>query len=120
MDRGRKDTKGQGVPDPAPDPAQGSASPLTAARVLLEVCPPTVEDRERAYAVLRHSFACYNSFHAISVPDLQDAGEFNRKRNRVKGELFAAWLRDVSSKPLGLYKVCVTVTEKTFNAWLDR
>ena len=48
------------------------------ASVILEACPPTLEDRDKAYAVLRQSFSCYNSFHAVSVPDLQDEGEFRR------------------------------------------
>ena len=51
-------------------------SPLISARVILEVCPPSLRDKDKAYAFLRHSFACYNSFHAVSVPDLQDESEF--------------------------------------------
>ena len=39
-------------------------------RVILEACPPPLADRDKAYAVLRQSFACYNSFHAVSIPDL--------------------------------------------------
>ncbi|MFQ5719546.1 MAG: hypothetical protein ACE5IK_08335 [Acidobacteriota bacterium] len=96
------------------------SSPLIEARVLLEVCPPSLRDKEKAYAVLRHSFSCYNSFHAVSVPDLQDEGEFQRKRDRVSNQEFAAWLRDLTEKPLGLYKVSVGCDEARFHTWLDR
>ena len=95
-------------------------SPLIEARVLLEVCPPSLRDKAKAYAVLRHSFSCYNSFHAVSVPDLQDETEFLRKRDRVSNQEFAAWLRELTEKPLGLYKVSVTCNEQEFNGWLDR
>ncbi|MDH3216268.1 MAG: hypothetical protein OEN01_08250 [Candidatus Krumholzibacteria bacterium] len=89
------------------------------AHVILEACPPSLRDRDKAYAVLRQSFSCYNSFHAISVPDLQDEGEFNRSRDRVPNEEFAAWLRDLTEKPLSLYKVSVSCTEDEFRDWLD-
>ena len=58
-------------------------SHLATVRVLLEACPPAEDDREKAYAVLKQGFTCYNSFHAVSIPDLQDAGEFQRVRQRV-------------------------------------
>lgn len=93
-------------------------SPLTTARVLLEACPPALDDRDKAYALLRQSFACYNSFHAVSVPDLQDSSEFNRTRDRVPNHEFAAWLREMTSKPLSMYKVCVRCTEPEFRGWL--
>lgn len=94
-------------------------SPLIDARVMLEVCPPSLRDRDKAYAILRHSFSCYNSFHAVSVPDLQDETEFQRRRDRVSNQEFAAWLRELTEKPLGLYKVSVNSSEQEFSAWLD-
>lgn len=95
--------------------------PIASARVLLEACPPAVKDRERAYAVLRQSFACYSSFHAVSVPDIQDNGEFRRARERVPNDEFATWLREeVTEKALGLYKVCTTCTPDQFSTWLER
>jgi hypothetical protein len=94
-------------------------SPLLTARVLLEACPPSVRDKEKAYAVLRQSFSCYNSFHTVSVPDLQDNAEFNRETDRVPNEEFAAWVRDLTEKPLSLYKVVVSCTREDFERWLD-
>jgi hypothetical protein len=108
---------------PQSQPATGQtavSSPIASARVLLEVCPPAIKDKEKAYAVLRQSFSCYNSFHAVSVPDLQDAAEFKRKRERVPSEEFARWLRDLTHKPLGLYKVSVSCTEPEFADWLGQ
>jgi len=90
------------------------------ANVILEACPPTLDDRDKAYAVLKQSFAVYNSFHAVSVPDLQDEGEFRRQRERVSNDEFAGWLKDLTAKPLSLYKVSVTCTSDEFDAWLDR
>jgi 5,10-methylenetetrahydrofolate reductase len=87
--------------------------------VILEACPPTLGDQDKAYAVLRHSFAVYNSFHAVSVPDLQDEGEFRRRRERVSNDEFAGWLKDLTAKPLSLYKVSVTCTREEFDSWLD-
>lgn len=89
------------------------------ARVILEACPPPLADRDKAYAVLRQSFACYNSFHAVSVPDLQDEGEFLRERARVPNEEFARWLRELTEKPLSLYKVVVGCTHADMERWLE-
>jgi hypothetical protein len=91
---------------------------VVSARVLMEACPPALADREKAYAVLRQSFSCYNSFHAVSVPDLQDTAEFQRKRDRVPNEEFAAWLRSLTVKPLSLYKVTAGCTAAEFREWL--
>jgi 5,10-methylenetetrahydrofolate reductase len=88
-------------------------------RVLLEACPPALTDQAKAYAVLRQSFSCYNSFHAVSVPDLQDESEFGRRRERVPNEEFAAWLKDLTRKRLSLYKVCVSSTRQEFESWLE-
>ncbi len=77
-------------------------------------------DRDKAYAVLSQSFSCYNSFDVVGVPDLQDSGEFRRQRERVTNEEFAAWLQELTRKPLGLYKVCVTCTGEEFDHWLDQ
>jgi len=93
-------------------------SSITDYSVILEACPPPLADRDKAYAVLRQSFACYNSFHAVSVPDLQDEGEFNRARERVANEEFATWLRGLTGKPMSLYKVSVATTEPVFEQWL--
>lgn len=86
--------------------------------VILEACPPALDDRDKAYAVLRQSFSIYNSFHAISVPDLQDEGEFQRTRERVPNEEFAEWLQNLTGKPLSLYKVSVSCTREQFEQWL--
>ena len=94
-------------------------SPLTAARVLLEACPPSLNDQDKAYAVLRQSFSCYNSFHAVSIPDLQDSSEFRRTRERVPNDEFASWVRELTSKPLSLYKVAVSCDREEFYRWLD-
>jgi hypothetical protein len=93
-------------------------SPVQRARVVLEACPPALDDRDKAYAVLRQSFSIYNNFHAISVPDLQDEAEFNRQRQRVPNEEFAAWLAELTNKPLSLYKVSVASTEPALRRWL--
>jgi len=95
-------------------------SHLSTARVLLEACPPAENDREKAYAVLKQGFTCYNSFHAVSIPDLQDAGEFQRVRQRVSNDEFAAYLGQLTEKPLSLYKVCSSCDEPAFHAWLDQ
>ncbi len=95
-------------------------TPIALPRVLMEACPPSREEQEKAYAVLRQSFSCYNSFHAISVPDLQDSEEFKRERVRVSNEEFAAWLRSLTSKPLSLYKVTVSCTPDEFERWLEQ
>lgn len=94
-------------------------SPLVSARVLLEACPPAMADREKAYAFLRQSFSCYNSFHAVSIPDLQDSGEFHRSRSRVSNNDFASLLKELTEKPFSLYKVCTTCNESEFVEWLD-
>jgi len=88
-------------------------------RVILEACPPPLADRDKAYAVLRQSFACYNSFHAVSIPDLQDEGEFQRERARVPNEEFAQWIRELTEKPLSLYKVVVACSKPEMERWLD-
>ena len=95
-------------------------SHLSTARVLLEACPPATNDRDKAYAVLKQSFTCYNSFHAVSIPDLQDAGEFQRVRHRVSNDEFAAYLGQLTEKPLSLYKVCASVREDEFRQWLEQ
>jgi len=97
-----------------------SDSPILDARVILEVCPPSLEDRDKAYAILTQSFATYNSFNLISVPDLQDDAEFQRDRARVPNEEFAVWLRDTIRKPMSLYKVSVACSQPEFTAWLDQ
>lgn len=100
-------------------PRKRIESPILRSHVILEACPPSLSDRDKAYAVLRQSFSVYNSFHAVSIPDLQDEGEFNRKRDRVPNDEFAHWLRDLTSKPMSLYKVSVGCTREEFEAWLD-
>ena len=89
------------------------------ARVILEACPPALDDREKAYAVLKQSFSIYNNFHAISVPDLQDEAEFNRSRKRVSNIDFAAWLAQLTQKPLSLYKVAVHQPREQLLAWME-
>jgi len=89
-------------------------------RVILEACPPPLGDRDKAYAVLRQSFACYNSFHAVSIPDLQDESEFQRDRERVPNDEFAQWIRELTEKPLSLYKVVVACSQSDMERWLER
>ncbi len=96
-----------------------SPSPLVSARVLLEACPPALGDRDKSYAFLRQSFSIYNSFHAISIPDLQDSGEFNRERSRVDNDEFATMLKELTNKPFSLYKVVTTCNRQEFSDWLD-
>jgi len=96
-----------------------SKSPILDAYVILDACPPALGDRDKAYAVLRQSFSMYNSFNAVSIPDLQDEGEFNRARDRVPNQEFAGWLSDLTEKPLSLYKVSVSCTPEEFSQWLD-
>jgi hypothetical protein len=98
----------------------GPDSPLEAARVILDACPPALSDRDKAYAVLQKSFACYNNFHAVSVPDLQDDSEFGRSRERVPNEEFAAWIQSLTEKPLSLYKVSVSCDRGEFEGWLGQ
>lgn len=92
---------------------------LASARVILEACPPALDDRDRAYAVLTQSFSCYNSFHMVSVPDLQDSTEFKRQRDRVPNGKFAAWVQELCSMPMSLYKVCPSVNADEFDTWLS-
>jgi hypothetical protein len=94
-------------------------SPILDASVLLGACPPALDDKKKAYAVLRQSFSCYNSFNAVSVPDLQDEGEFQRSRERVPNDEFATWIKDLTVKPLSLYKVTVTCDGEEFRSWLE-
>lgn len=95
-------------------------SALFEARVVVEACPPSREDQDKAYAVLRQSFSCYNSFHAVSVPDLQDTVEFHRAKDRVPNEEFASYVRSLTDKPLSLYKVSSGCARDEFEAWLSR
>jgi hypothetical protein len=92
---------------------------IASARVLLEACPPSLEDQDKALAVLRQSFSSYNSFHAVSVPDIQDSSEFQRARARVPNNEFAAWIGKLTAKPLSLYKVCTSCTSEEFEGWLS-
>jgi len=96
-----------------------SESSISKARVLLEACPPAEGDREKAMAFLRQSFSCYNSFHSVSVPDIQDGGEFQRQRSRIGNREFASWIHELTAKPVSLYKVCTSCTESEFTDWLE-
>ena len=94
-------------------------SPLATVRVLLEACPPPEEDREKAFAFLKQSFSMYNSFHAVSIPDIQDNAEFHRSRTRVSNDEFAQVLKKLTEKPFSLYKVCAHCTAPEFESWLE-
>jgi hypothetical protein len=109
-------TKKQGASRSAPV----YANAILKARVILEACPPTVAERDKAYAILRQCFSCYDAFHTIGVPDIQDAGEFKRQRARVPNEEFAAWLQELTDKPVNLYKVSVSCTQEELEEWLER
>jgi 5,10-methylenetetrahydrofolate reductase len=104
----------------SPQHSSSESEGIQSVRVILEACPPPLADRDKAYAVLRQSFSCYNSFHAVSIPDLQDEGEFHRERERVPNDEFAHWLRELTEKPLSLYKVVVASSAPEFQAWLSR
>ena len=95
------------------------SSSLSSARVILEACPPSAGDKTKAFAVLRQSFSVYNSFHAISVPDLQDSAEFGRDRERVTNGEFATWIKKMTEKPISLYKVCGSSSRAQFEKWLE-
>ncbi|MBE0596272.1 MAG: hypothetical protein IH614_03275 [Desulfuromonadales bacterium] len=95
-----------------------SRMPLAAARVILETCPPTLAGRDQAYAILGRLLSQYGAFEAISIPDIQDEGEFHRQRARLSSHQFALWLRKLTGKPLSLYKVCSTCTREEFQQWL--
>jgi len=110
---------GATAPVPAPQPS-ARESALFEARVVVEACPPSREDQDKAYAVLRQSFSCYNSFHAVSVPDLQDTAEFHRAKDRVPNEEFASYVRSLTDKPLSLYKVSSGCGRSEFEQWLAR
>lgn len=112
--------KADGATAPAPAPQPPADSALHVARVLVEACPPSREDQDKAYAVLRQSFSCYNSFHAVSVPDLQDNAEFHRTKDRVPNEEFASYVRSLTDKPLSLYKVSSGCSRQEFEDWLAR
>jgi hypothetical protein len=94
------------------------SSGILSAGVLLEACPPALDDQDKARAVLRQSFSCYNSFHVVSVPDIQDTSEFARERSRVSNNEFASWIAGLTEKPLSLYKVCTSCSAGEFAAWL--
>jgi 5,10-methylenetetrahydrofolate reductase len=96
-----------------------STSSLSNARVLLEACPPAAGDRDKSFAFLRQSFSVYNSFHAVSIPDLQDNAEFGRTRKRVSNREFAALLKELTEKPFSLYKVCGAGSREDFEEWLE-
>jgi hypothetical protein len=50
---------------------------------------------------------------------LQDEGEFMRERARVPNQEFAQWLREVTEKPLSLYKVVVACSRGDMEKWLE-
>lgn len=87
-------------------------------RVVLEACPPLERHRDRAFALLEHVFRCYSRFEVISVPDIQDASEFGRRRKRVESLDFARWIQDQTNKPVMLYKVSVNSSKDEIDAWL--
>jgi hypothetical protein len=101
-----------------PGPECSTAPSILKARVILEACPPSLADRDKAYEMLRLGISCYPDFQALSVPDIQDEGEFSRKRERVPTAEFAVWLRELAAKPVNLYKVTVTCTRDELGQWL--
>lgn len=97
-----------------------SESAMQTARVVLEACPPLVQHRDKAYAILEHCLRAYTRFDLLSAPDIQDDAEFGRQRRQVSNLDFAAWMRDQVSKPICLYKVAVANDRAGFETWLDR
>ena len=93
---------------------------LADARVIMEATPPLIQHRDKAYAILEHCLRAYTRFDALSVPDIQDDGEFHRSSVERVGNLdFARWLQTQASKPLSLYRVSVATEAEPFTAWLD-
>lgn len=94
-------------------------SNLAKARVILEACPPLLEHKDKAYAILAQNLAAYTRYDALSVPDIQDGAEFGRERRRVSNLEFGGWLRKQIDRPLSLYKVSVANDRESFEGWLD-
>jgi 5,10-methylenetetrahydrofolate reductase len=115
-----KNTESTGQRSPRNSRSTTGAASMAEARVILEACPPAIADRDKAYALLRICFSCYDAFQSISVPDIQDLGEFIRQRPRVANDEFAAWLRELTGKPVNLYKVSVTCTQEELERWLAK
>ncbi len=102
----------------APQKRAATAS-LDRARVILECTPPLVRHREKALAILEHALRGYTRYDALSVPDIQDGGEFGRTVQRVGNLEFGRWLQDRVQKPLCLYKVAVASDAAGMDAWLS-
>lgn len=94
-------------------------SAMASAQVVLEACPPLLEHRDKAYAILEHCLRAYTRFEVLSAPDIQDDAEFGRRRERVSNLDFGRWLRAQAERPLCLYKVSVANDRAGLESWLD-
>jgi len=104
---------------PASD-VQESLERLSKTRVILEATPPLERYRDKALAILEHALRSHTRFDALSVPDIQDDGEFQRASvRRIDNLTFGRWLLERVDKPLSLYKVSVACTAPELEAWLD-
>lgn len=104
---------------PTPPGETEPSSHLARARVIMEATPPLVQHQDKAYAILEHCLRAYTRFDALSVPDIQDDGEFHRSVERVGNLDFARWLQSQADKPLSLYRVSVATEADPFHDWLD-
>lgn len=94
-------------------------SHLRNARVIMEATPPLKKHEDKAFAILEHCLRAYTRFDALSVPDIQDDGEFNRNVQRVGNLEFARWLQAQAAKPMSLYRVSVATEPDPFHRWLE-
>ena len=102
-----------------PSPTPGGRS-LDRARVILECTPPLVRHQDKALAILEQALRAYTRYDALSVPDIQDDGEFGRRVKRVGNLDFGRWLIEQASKPLSLYKVATATDGPGLESWLEQ
>ena len=95
-----------------------SIESIASTRVILEATPPLEKHEAKALAILEQALASHTRFDALSVPDIQDDGEFGRQSKRLSNLEFGRWLLDRVDKPLSLYKVSMASTADEFEAWL--
>ena len=107
----------QDTPASSVAPTQGRG--LDHARVILECTPPLIKHQDKALAILEQALRGYTRYDALSVPDIQDDGEFGRSVKRMANLEFGAWLLERVPKPLSLYKVAVASDGPGMEAWLN-
>ena len=97
-----------------------SVDSVASTRVILEATPPLEAHRDKALAILEQALASHTRFDAMSVPDIQDDGEFGRRSTRQSNIDFGRWLLERVDKPLSLYKVSMASSPEAFEGWLDQ